>query len=85
MFYHENQIDFGDNQVGYSNLLNLFSQTCNEKFSEFSSSSFIPENYDIRYFWDTDSQALGSKPFDMNCLTLMILKLQDLMLKILPE
>ena len=70
VFYHESQIDFGDNQVGYSNLLNLFSQTCNEKFSEFSSSSFIPENYDIRYFWDTDSQALGSKPFDMNCLTL---------------
>ena len=70
VFYHESQIDFGDNQVGYSNLLNLFSQTCNEKFSQFSSSSMVPENYEIRYFWDTDSQALGSKPFDMNCLTL---------------
>ena len=30
VFYHEIQIDFGDNQVGYSNLLNLFSHTCNE-------------------------------------------------------
>lgn len=70
VFYHESQIDFGDNQVGYSSLLNLFSQTCNEKFSEFSTSIFVPENYEIRYFWDTDSQALGSKPFDMNCLTL---------------
>ena len=45
VFYHESQIDFGDNQVGYSNLLNLFSQTCNEKFSQFSSSSMVPENY----------------------------------------
>ena len=29
VYYRENQLDFGDNQVSYTNLLNLFTQTCN--------------------------------------------------------
>ena len=28
VFYRENQLDFGDNIVSYSNLLNFFNETC---------------------------------------------------------
>ena len=70
VFYRENQLDFGDNQVGYSNLLNLFNQTCNEEFGQYQNSKLLASNFEIQYYWDTDTQSLGSKPFDMLCLTL---------------
>ena len=70
VFYRENQLDFGDNQVSYTNLLNLFTQTCNNEFSIYQNSTKLPDSYEIQYYWDTESQALGTKPFDMLCLTL---------------
>ena len=70
VFYRENQLDFGDNQVSYTNLLNLFTQTCNSEFSIYQNSTKLPKSYEIQYYWDTESQALGTKPFDMLCLTL---------------
>lgn len=70
VYYRENQLDFGDNQVSYTNLLNLFTQTCNSEFSIYQNSSKLPGSYEIQYYWDTESQALGTKPFDMLCLTL---------------
>jgi len=70
VYYRENQLDFGDNQVSYTNLLNLFTQTCNNEFSIYQNSLKLPDSYEIQYYWDTESQALGTKPFDMLCLTL---------------
>ncbi len=70
VFYRENQLDFGDNQVSYTNLLNLFTKTCNSEFSIYQNSPKLPDSYEIQYYWDTESQALGTKPFDMLCLTL---------------
>ena len=70
VYYRENQLDFGDNQVSYTNLLNLFTQTCNSEFSIYQNSTKLPDSYEIQYYWDTESQALGTKPFDMLCLTL---------------
>ena len=70
VFYRENQLDFGDNQVSYTNLLNLFTQTCSNEFSIYQNSTKLPDSYEIQYYWDTESQALGTKPFDMLCLTL---------------
>jgi len=69
VFYRENQLDFGDNGVSYSNLLNFFNDTCTKEFQKFSSSSSLTQEYSINFYWDMDSQALGSKPFDMICLT----------------
>jgi len=70
VFYRENQLDFGDNGVSYSNLLNFFNDTCTKEFQKFSSSSSLTQEYSINFYWDMDSQALGSKPFDMLCLTI---------------
>lgn len=70
VFYRENQLDFADNNVSYSGLLGLFSNTCNEQFIQFKNSSFIPSEYSIEFYWDVDSQSLGAKPFDMLCLTI---------------
>jgi hypothetical protein len=69
VFYRENQLDFGDNIVSYSNLLNFFNETCNNEFQKFTNSSTLPQDYTINFYWDMDTQALGSKPFDMLCLT----------------
>ena len=69
VFYRENQLDFGDNIVSYSNLLNFFNETCNNEFQKFTNSSTLPQDYIINFYWDMDTQALGSKPFDMLCLT----------------
>ncbi len=69
VFYRENQLDFGDNIVSYSNLLNFFNDTCNNEFQKFTNSSTLPQDYTINFYWDMDTQALGSKPFDMLCLT----------------
>jgi len=69
VFYRENQIDFGNNNVSYSGLLGLFSNTCNEQFSQFLESSVTPASYTIEFYWDIDSQVLNTKPFDMMCLT----------------
>ena len=69
VFYRENQLDFGDNIVSYSNLLNFFNETCNNEFQKFINSSTLPQDYTINFYWDMDTQALGSKPFDMLCLT----------------
>lgn len=70
VFFRENQIDFGDNLVSYTSLLNLFTQTCNDEFEIYSKSAILSENFDINFYWDNDSQLIGSKPFDMLCTTL---------------
>ena len=70
VFYRENQLDFGDQTVGYTNLLNFFTETCTNEFAIYKNSEFLTESFDILYLWDTESQSLGTKPFDMLCLTL---------------
>jgi hypothetical protein len=70
VFYRENQLDFASNNVSYSGLLGLFSNTCNEQVSKFTKSSLLPSAYSIEFYWDIDSQALATKPFDMLCLTI---------------
>jgi len=70
VFYRENQLDFGNNNVSYASLLNLFSDTCNNEFNFYIEAKKLPESYDLNFYWDMDSQALGTKPFDMLCLTL---------------
>ena len=70
VYYRENQLDFGNNNVSYASLLNLFSETCNNEFNFYIEAKTLPDNYDLNFYWDMDSQALGTKPFDMLCLTL---------------
>jgi len=70
VYYRENQLDFGDQVVGYTSLLNFLTQTCTDEFEVFKDSESIRNNYEILYVWDKESQALETKPFDMLCLTM---------------
>ena len=58
VFYRENQIDFGNNNL-VIRPLGLFSNTCNEQFSQFLESSVTPASYTIEFYWDIDSQVLN--------------------------
>ena len=70
VYYRENQLDFGDQVVGYTSLLNFLTQTCIDEFQVFKDSEAIRNNYEILYVWDKESQALETKPFDMLCVTM---------------
>lgn len=69
VFFRENQIDFGSNNVSYASLLNLFAETCNNEFTVYQNATVLPEKYNINFYWDMETQALGTKPFDMICIS----------------